>query len=136
MPQSLACGSIESKNIAFDVSRESEPSGRCEYPRCRRTYAKRMRPANLARLIIDCFQHPTTPQTVVGAGPTISAIRRLGEVNAVTGVGRNDEQPVVRIEAGSAKIGKPVLVGCDQAPVGGRLFVRVGNGAALLVYPS
>ena len=90
-------------------------------------------PADLAGLVIDGLDYTFAPQAVIGAGPSIGAVGRLGEIDAVAGMGIDDEQAGFRIEAGRAIVGEAAFVGSNQAAVRRRLLGGIRNGMAFLV---
>src|ERR1700722_893054 len=95
-----------------------------------------MAPANLARLVIDGLDHALGPKTVVATCPSISAVGRLGEINAVTWLSVDNEQSRPGVEAGSAIIRQAALIWCNKASVRLGLLVWVWNRAALSIDPK
>ncbi len=57
-----------------------------------RSRSQFVRPADLACLVVDRFQHALAPHPVVGAGPAKRAVGRLGEVDPVARMRIHNEQ--------------------------------------------
>src|ERR1035438_2254983 len=92
-----------------------------------------MAPANLARLVIDCFNNSFAPQTVIRTCPSIGAVRRLGKVDAITRMRINNKQPRLGVETRRAIVGQTALVWSNKSAVRCGFFLRVRNRPAQLV---
>src|ERR1700722_410987 len=92
-----------------------------------------MAPTDLPGLVVDGFDHTLAPHPVIGARPSINSIGRLGKVEAPTGVGVDDEQTVLRVEAGGTVVGHAALVGRNQASIGSWFLGGIGDRPALFV---
>src|SRR5258708_1337433 len=92
-----------------------------------------MRPPDLAGLLVDGFDHALAPNAIIRARPPVKSIGRLGKVDAVAGMGIDDKQSGLGVEAGGTEVGKTLLVGCNQAPIGRRFLGGIWNRTALLI---
>src|SRR3954451_117946 len=92
-----------------------------------------MAPANFACLVVDRFDDALAPESIVRAGPAISAVGGLGKVEGVTVARGNYKQSILRVETWGAEVGQAAFIGCDQASVRRRFFVRIRNRAPLLI---
>src|SRR2546421_2444483 len=92
-----------------------------------------MAPADLASLIVDGLDHALAPNAIVCARPSVDPIGGLGKVNAPAGMGIQDKQTILGVEAGRTVIGKASFIGRNEAPIGGRLFGGIWNRTALLI---
>src|ERR1700678_2533960 len=92
-----------------------------------------MSPANFSSLVINGLNHAFAPKAVISACPAISTVGRLGEVDAEAGVSIDDEQAGLGVEAGRTIVRHAAFVGGNEASVGSRFFVRIGNRTALVV---
>src|SRR5215831_719516 len=92
-----------------------------------------MRPASLSCLVINGFDDAFTPDAVVGTGPPVDSIGRLGEINTPTRVRIDDKQPVLAVEAWGAIVRHTSFIGRDQAPIRRRFFLGVGYWSPLAV---
>src|SRR5271165_1029904 len=92
-----------------------------------------MAPANLSRLVIDRLDDALAPEAIIRACPSIVAVSRLGEIEAVAGMSIDDKQARLRIEAGRAIIRHPPFIGRNQAAVGCGFLRRIWNRPTLLV---
>src|ERR1700693_5201485 len=95
-----------------------------------------MAPTNLAGLIVDGLDHTLAPNAVIRSRPSVDAIGWLREVDAVAGMGVDDEQTVPAIEAGGTVVSHSALVGCNQASIGRRFLGGIRNRTALLIDPQ
>src|SRR5580700_7112535 len=92
-----------------------------------------MAPTDLAGLVVDGFDHALAPNAVIRARPPVKSIGWLGKIDAVAGMGVDDEQSVLSVEAGGTEVGKTILVGGDQASVGRRFLGGIWNRTSLLI---
>src|SRR5258708_8139904 len=92
-----------------------------------------MRPTDLAGLVVDGFDHALAPNAIIRARPPVKSIGWLGKVDAVAGMGVDDKQSGLGVEAGGTEVGKTLLVGCNQASIGSRVLGRIWNRTALLI---
>src|SRR5450631_3906147 len=92
-----------------------------------------MAPTDLAGLVVDGFDHTLAPNVIIRTRPSVDSICRLGEIGAPTGMGVDDKQTVLRIEARRAIVGKSAFVGRNQASIGGRFLGGIRNWPALFV---
>src|SRR5260370_36672600 len=89
-----------------------------------------MRPTDLAGLVVDGFDHALAPNAIIRARPPVKSIGRLGKVDAVAGMGIDDKQSGLGVEAGGTEVGKTLLVGCNPAPIGRRFLCGVWDAVA------
>src|SRR5271156_5994358 len=136
MPEGLAGAGVKSKKISPYIAGEGEPGDRGHHSGAWSSASQIMRPPNFARLIIDGLDNACAPQPIIGPGPAVYAIGRFGEINGVTGVGGDDEEPGLWVKTGSSIVGHSTLVGRYQTPIGRGFLGRVGNGTPLLVDPK
>src|SRR5258708_31877285 len=134
MPYGLAVGCVQCHDVSDRVAGEGQSRVRRENPGAGASLAYLMAPANLACLIIDGSDDTSAPETVIRACPSISAVRWLGEVDAVAGMGVHDKQACLRVKTGRAIVGESCFVGCDETSVGCGLFRWIWNRTALVVY--
>src|ERR1022692_3293431 len=92
-----------------------------------------MAPTDFSGLVGDGFDQTLAPNVVIRTRPSVDSICRLGEIEAPTGMGVDDKQTVLRIEARRAIVGKSALVGRNEASVGGRFLGGIRNWTALLI---
>src|SRR6202046_3417008 len=92
-----------------------------------------MAPTNLAGLVVDGLDHTPAPNAVIRSSPSVDAIGWLREVDAVAGMGVDDEQPGPAIEAGGTVVSHSALVGRNPSSIVGRFFGEIRNRAALLI---
>ncbi len=83
----LPVAGIQRQKVPWSIPGEGKSGIRGQHPSARTSRAKFMGPANLAGLVIDRLQHALAPQPIIRARPTIGAIRRFVEIDAVGGVG-------------------------------------------------
>ncbi len=62
MPERLAGSCIQREKVSVSIAREGEPGIGGQYAGARASWPELMRPANLARLVVDCFEHALAPQ--------------------------------------------------------------------------
>src|SRR5438045_2698387 len=74
MPERLAVAGAQRKHAALAVAGEDQAGIGGEYARACAVRAQLMSPFDLAGLVVDGFQDAFSPDAVVGAGPSESAI--------------------------------------------------------------
>src|SRR6185369_10158854 len=92
-----------------------------------------MAPSNLARLIVNRLNHAFAPHVVIGSGPSVLAVCRLGEIDTPAWVGIHNEQPGLWIEAWRSIVRKATLIRSDDAPVRRRLLGWIRDRMSFLV---
>src|ERR1700684_3101956 len=127
MPHGLAGAGVKSEKITLDIAGEGEPRDRGHDARTWRSASQIMRPANLARLVVDRLNNALAPQVIISPSPTVGAIGWFGKIDGVAGVGGDDEQSGLWVETGRSKVGHPTLVRRYQTSIGRWFLSRVGN---------
>src|ERR1700722_234935 len=117
MPESLAVACIQCEKVSVCIAGEGKSGIGGQHSGTRASWAKFVGPANLSGLVINRFQYTFAPEPVIRACPTIRAIRRFVEVNAVGGVSIHDKQARLGVKAGRAVVGQAALVRRNQAAV-------------------
>src|SRR5579875_2767061 len=121
MPQRFAIGRAQRQNAAKRISGKREAGIGRKNSRASASRAEFMRPADLTRLIVDCFQNALTPNAIIRACPAECAVLRFGEVDAVAGMRVDNEEARLWIEAGRTVIRHAAFIGSNQATVAGGL---------------
>src|ERR1700722_19749524 len=133
MPERLTRTRLKNQNILLEISSKQQPRSSSQNPRCGRSRTQLMAPANLACLVINRLDNAFAPEVIVGAGPAVGTVRGFGEVDAITGMSRHQEQPRLHIKTRRAEVRHSALIGRDQTPIGRRLLSWIGNRTPLLV---
>src|SRR5258708_40050469 len=98
-----------------------------EYSGPRRPVAQLVVPADLSGPIADRAQPAFAPQVVVRAGPSVLAMLRFEEVDAVTVMRADDQQSGLRVEARRPVVGGAALVWRNQHTITRWFLRRIGN---------
>src|SRR5579863_384238 len=133
MPQRFTIARIQRQEVSLSVTGKSESRIRCQHSSTGLSGPNFMAPSDFAGLVVDGFDDPLAPNVIIRACPPVEAIRWLGEVDGIAGMGVHDKQSGFGVEAGGTKVGEAVLVGCNKASIGRRLLGGILNRSAPLI---